>query len=139
MTDHRKTVQAIYDAFQRGDIPSILAKLSPDVVWDSWPDNRAQQAGVPWVQCRKGRQGVAEFFETLKCMKFHSFQVRNLLTSGNLVAAEIAVDIELIPSGAALRDEEIHLWAFDAAGEVVRFRHYMDTAKHIEAAKTLKK
>jgi uncharacterized protein len=135
MTDHRKTVQAIYDAYHRGDISSILAKMSPDVVWDGWPDNRAQKAGVPWMQCRKGRDGVAEFFKALAKMKFHSFQVRNLLGGGNQVAAEIAVEFEAPSSGAVVRDDEIHLWTFDSSGEVVRFRHYLDTAKHIEAAK----
>ena len=139
MTDHRKTVQSMYEAFQRGDIAAILAKMSPDVVWDGWPDNRAQQAGVPWLQCRKGREGVAGFFKELGSMKFHSFQVRNLLAGGNQVAAEVAVEIELIPSGAVYRDEEIHLWTFDSSGEVVRFRHYIDTAKHIEAAAKNKK
>ena len=134
MTDYRSTVQAIYDAFQRGDIASILAKMSPDVVWDGWPDNRAQQAGVPWLQCRKGREGVAEFFKVLGTLKFHTLQVRHLLAAGNQVAAEVAVDFDVIASGGRCRDDEIHLWTFDSSGEVVRFRHYLDTAKHIEAA-----
>lgn len=134
MADNLKTVQAIYEAFQRGDIASILNRISPDVVWDGWPDNRAQQAGVPWLQCRKGREGVAEFFKTLENMKFHTFQVRNLLVGGNQVAAEVGVEIELVSTGLRYSDEEIHLFNFDSSGEVVRFRHYIDTAKHIEAA-----
>jgi len=133
MADNTKTVQAIYDAFQRGDIAGILAKMSPDVVWDGWPDNRAQQAGVPYLQCRKGREGVAAFFQSLANMKFHGFQVRNLLAGGNQVAAEVAVDIEFTPSGHRLKDDEIHLWTFDSSGEIVRFRHYLDTAKQVEA------
>jgi uncharacterized protein len=133
MTDNTKTVQSMYEAFQRGDIASILAKISPDVVWDGWPDNRAQRAGVPYLQCRKGRDGVAAFFQSLANMKFHGFQVRNLLAGGNQVAAEVAVEIEFLPSGKRLSDDEIHLWTFDSSGEVVRFRHYLDTAKHIEA------
>jgi len=32
------------------------------------------------------------------------------------------------------RDEEMHLWTFDANGKVIRLRHYTDTAKHIQAA-----
>jgi uncharacterized protein len=32
------------------------------------------------------------------------------------------------------RDEEMHLWTFDATGKVIRLRHYTDTAKHIRAA-----
>jgi ketosteroid isomerase-like protein len=33
-----------------------------------------------------------------------------------------------------VRDEEIHLWTFNDAGQVVRLRHYTDTAKHMAAA-----
>jgi uncharacterized protein len=44
----------------------------------------------------------------------------------------------LISSGTIVRDDEIHLWTFDSSGEVVRFRHYLDTAKHIEAARKVK-
>lgn len=133
MTEPIQTVQAIYDAFHKGDMAGILARMSPDVVWDGWPDNRAQQAGVPWLQCRKGRDGVAEFFRVLQSMKFHAFQVRQLMGGGQHVTADVVVDVEL-PSGARYRDEEIHLWSLDSSGEVVRFRHYVDTAKHIEAA-----
>lgn len=133
MTEPLKTVQAIYDAYHRGDIASILARMSPDVVWDGWPDNRAQQAGVPWLQCRRGREGVADFFRSLQSMKFHQFLVRQLMAGGQFVAADVVVDFEL-PDGARCRDEEIHFWSFDSSGEVVRFRHYVDTAKHIEAA-----
>jgi ketosteroid isomerase-like protein len=112
--------------------------MSPDVVWDGWLDNRAQQAGVPWMQCRKGREGVAQYFEALGNLRFRLFQVRNILAGGNQVAAEVAVEFELTPSGTMVRDDEIHLWTFDSSGEVVRFRHYLDTAKHMEAAKQAK-
>jgi uncharacterized protein len=32
-----------------------------------------------------------------------------------------------------LRDEELHLWTLDEQQKIVRFRHYVDTAKHIAA------
>ena len=40
-----------------------------------------------------------------------------------------------VPStGGHYRDEEMHLWTFDAAGRVIRLRHHTDKAKHIRAA-----
>lgn len=33
----KETVQAIYAAFQRGDIPFILDQLAPDVFWRNPP------------------------------------------------------------------------------------------------------
>jgi ketosteroid isomerase-like protein len=41
----------------------------------------------------------------------------------------------VLPDGRRLRDEEMHLWTVNAAGRVTRFRHYLDTAKHIALAR----
>lgn len=75
MGDHRDTVLAVYQAFQRGDIPSILARLAPDVRWNEWPDHHAQKAGVPWLKPLRGRESVPQFFQLLGTYKFHRFDV----------------------------------------------------------------
>ena len=48
------------------------------------------------------------------------------------------IDVEIVmrASGYVIADEEIHLWTFDEAGLVSAFRHVVDTAKHIEAARS---
>src|SRR4051794_1299431 len=58
-----KTVQKLYEAFGRGDMPAILEMLAEDVQWESWSDNSAQNAGVPWFELKQGRDGVLEFFQ----------------------------------------------------------------------------
>jgi ketosteroid isomerase-like protein len=131
------TVRLMYEAFGRGDVPAILERQAEDVVWETWDnDNSAQDAGVPWVQQRRGREGVAEFFQVLvDGLEFHSFEPRNLLEGGNQVAATISFDATAKATGERFQDEEIHLWTFDGDGKVSGMRHYMDTAKHIKAAK----
>ena len=57
------------------------------------------------------------------------------MEGGNQVAAETVIEA-VLPNGNVLSDEELHLWTFDADGKVCRFRHYVDTAKHIAAAQT---
>ena len=32
-------------------------------------------------------------------------------------------------------EDELHLWSFDDAGRVSGYQHFVDTAKHIEAAR----
>ncbi len=130
MTDHMATIQSIYEAFGRGDIPAILDKLADDVRWEEWPDNHAQKAGVPWLHPRDGKEGTLEFFKVVGGFDFHEFQVRSLMAGGNQVAADVLVEAT-VPPGVRFRDEEIHLWTFDESGKVTRFRHYVDTAKHI--------
>jgi uncharacterized protein len=38
-----------------------------------------------------------------------------------------------LATGGRMRDEELHLWRFDADGRICGMRHYVDTAKHIAA------
>ena len=117
----------------RGDIPSILQHLDDDVAWESWADNQAQKAGVPWLKPRRGKAGAAEFFGVVGKFQIHDFKVLSIMANGKQVAAEFTIDCT-VPSGKRFRDEEMHLWTFNESGKVVRFRHYTNTAKHIAAA-----
>jgi ketosteroid isomerase-like protein len=129
------TVQAIYQAFGQGDIPTILGHLADDVAWEQWADNRAQAAGVSHLASRTGPAGAAEFFAIVGAFEYKDFQVLSLMEGDNQVAAETVIEA-VLPNGNVLSDEELHLWTFDADGKVCRFRHYVDTAKHIAAAQT---
>jgi ketosteroid isomerase-like protein len=124
----------VYQAFQRGDIPAVLDRLAPDVRWEDWPDHSAQKAGVPWLKPLRGRENVVQFFQLLGTYKFHKFDVKAVMGGGNFVSGLIAVEIEL-PTGKVFRDDEMHLFEFDDRGQVVSFRHYVDTAKAIEVMK----
>lgn len=135
MNDHVKTVQAIYEAFGRRDIEAMLGYLDDDVSWEEWDDNQAQLAGVPWMAPRRGKDGVAEFLRIVGGFTFHSFNVVSLMAGGDKVAAEVTVEASVPSTGGHYRDQEMHLWSFNAAGRVVSFRHYLDTAKHIAVAK----
>lgn len=131
-----QTVEAIYQAFGRGDVPAILERMADGVEWEQWEQSNAgQDAGVPWLVRRSGPSGVGEFLEAVAAnLEFHSFEPRNLLEGGNQVAATIRIDATAIQTGERFQDEEIHLWTFDDAGKVVGMRHYVDSAKHIEVA-----
>jgi ketosteroid isomerase-like protein len=133
MSTNLAVVAQIYEAFGRGDVPSILEYLTDDVVWEGWADNSAQRAGVPWLVARYGKASVPGFFEIVGSFQIREFSVLSIFGSGNQVAAEILIDTT-VPGGGHFRDEELHLWTFDESGRIVRFRHYVDTAKHIAAA-----
>jgi uncharacterized protein len=126
------TIQALYEDFGKGDIPAILDKLADNVEWESWEDNRAQQAGVPWLQNKTGKAGVVEFFQVVSTLGVNRFEVLSLLEGKNQIAAEVVIGTE------SYVDEEIHLWDFDADGKITRMRHYVDTAKHIAAAEKIR-
>ena len=61
MADAKKTVQELYAAFSRGDLATIFAKLSDDVVWESEGPAVISSSGIP-----RGRAEAHGFFEGLK-------------------------------------------------------------------------
>ena len=126
------TVKEIYEAFGKGDVPTILSRLADDVDWELWADNSVQKADVPYLRNKKGVAGVIEFFQEVAKLGITEFKVLSVMEGANQIAAEI----EIVTANYS--DEEIHLWTFNNDGKVSRFRHYVDTAKHIAAAEKVK-
>ena len=124
MSRHTKTVEAIYAAFGRGDIPGILAALREDVEWE----HDAVDHGIPWLMPRQRRAQVAGFFEALRALDFHRFEP--ILADDTMAAAVIHIEIAVRATGRVISDVELHLWTFDAQGKVARFRHVADTHQH---------
>ena len=136
MNNNLQTINRIYEAFGKGDIPTIIDFLSENVQWEQWADNSAQKANVPWLLSRKGHEGAIDFFKSLANLEILDFQVLSIMSNENQVAVEFMLEANVPATGGHYRDEEIHLWTFDMQGKVTRLRHYIDTAKHIAAAKT---
>lgn len=124
---HIQTVQSIYAAFGRGDVPAILPHLADDVEWEYGMSN----AGVPWFQPRRGRADVPKFFEALGALAITRFEPKTLLESGNIVVALIDLACEVKATGRKIAEEdEAHIWHFGADGRVKRFCHKADTHQH---------
>jgi len=71
--DNIKMIQAIYEAFGRGDVGAILDAVTDDVDWAS--DTSSTVA--PWYGVKHGKDGVASFFEafgsTMEVQEFTPF------------------------------------------------------------------
>ena len=135
MNNNLATVNAIYEAFGRGDIPAIVNHIADDVQWEQWADNSAQKAGVPWMQPQHGKEGAMAFFKVAGGLTIKEFTVLSVMGNDRQVAAEFVIEAEVPGTGKGYRDEEMHLWTFNEEGKVIRLRHYTDTAKHIAVAK----
>ncbi len=49
---------------------------------------------------------------------------------------QVVVDVQIsiaMPDGGTLTDEELHLYSLNDESKIIRMRHYVDTAKQIEA------
>jgi ketosteroid isomerase-like protein len=117
-----ETVQAIYAAFGRGDVPAILDQLADDVAWDQ----DAPGYGVPIYEPGVGKDHAARFFQLLQDLQIHRFEPTNFLTGGNQVAVTIDIEAEVKATGRTAEALEIHLWTFGDDGKVSRFFHCVD-------------
>lgn len=133
LADHLATVRHIYEAFSKGDVAAIFDVLADDVRWEHWT-TQSERATAPWLQPRSDKAGVAEFFRIVATFEVREFTVRSIMANENQVVAEIVMDAA-VPGGGQFRDEELHLWTFDEAGKICAMRHYVDTAKHLAAAR----
>jgi hypothetical protein len=128
--NHVETVQDIYAAFGRGDLPAILDRLADDVAWDQ----RTPANGVPWYQPRSGRDEVMGFFgDLMEHAVLHRLEPLNVLSGGNQVAAVMDYAIEVKGSAGVIEDIEIHLWTFDESGKISAFNHVCDRHAQIVA------
>jgi hypothetical protein len=119
-----QTVQAMYEAFGKGDIPAILQHMDPQVDWEYI----APSVALPWLQRRRGPAGVGAFFEALQGLEFHTFTPTQFFEDGDTVAVLFDLEVTVKSTGKRIVEhDEVHVWHFGPGGKVVRFRHVLDT------------
>jgi ketosteroid isomerase-like protein len=122
-----QTVQAIYAAFGRGDIPAILAHLHENIEWEYG----LSDVGVPWLKKFSHRTEVPGFFDALGALEIIRFEPRTLLENGLTVVALLDVEFSVKDTGRSITEEdEVHVWHFDPQGLAIRFCHKLDTHQH---------
>jgi uncharacterized protein len=129
------TIRELIDAVMRGDADGFRERLAEDVRWEYHPTgNTAQDHDVPYMRFRKGQHAAAEFLDDIqKDFEMHSLDVQSFLEGDGKVAVLLGFELTVKDTGERIRDEEIHLYEFDSAGKVTAFRHFLDTAKAIDA------
>lgn len=117
-------IQNLYAAFGRGDVPTILGMLSADVDWEYG----GSTTNVPWLQHRHGREGAAEFFQSLANLEFTHFAPTHFFESGRTVVVLVDLAATVKKNGQTfIETDEPHIWQFNEAGEICKFRHRVDT------------
>jgi ketosteroid isomerase-like protein len=111
-------IKQTYEAFGRGDIPTVLDKLAEDVQWSA-------PRTVPQGGQFQGRSGVLQFFQGLGgAWKTHGLDVEAISEAGDLVVGVVRAEGTLrggTPSGYGA----VHVFTVHD-GKIVRFREYTD-------------
>ena len=71
------------------------------------------------------------FFAAMAGFELHRFQPKTFLENDNIVVVLIDVDLTVRSTGKRITEEdEIHIWHFDAEGQVIKYGHKVDTHQH---------
>lgn len=124
-------VQGMYDAFASGDAPAVLAKFSPDIIWNEAESNSLAD-GNPY----RGPQAVAEGIFARLGQEWETFTLTDQTLYG------VGEDMVLVTgryqgkhalTGKTINAQHVHLWWFED-GMATRFQQYVDTKQLADAA-----
>jgi ketosteroid isomerase-like protein len=121
MADNAATVQGIYDAFAKGDVPGVLGAMDPKIDW-------REPASLPFDD-QVGPDAVGQnVFGVLFEKHFDSFSAEptEIFDAGDAVFAT-GVYRGAGKSGKQLEADFVHVFRFGGDGKITYFRTYTDT------------
>jgi ketosteroid isomerase-like protein len=126
------TVQELYAAFGRGDIPAIMSSLADDVVWESEAPAIISFGGI-----RHGKTETQDFFAGLA--KDHSnplLTIAEIISSGDTVMAIGRYTATVKATGRKLDSPIAHYWKL-RDGKIARYVGLFNTGAAVEAMQPL--
>jgi ketosteroid isomerase-like protein len=122
---NKKTIEAVYAAFGRGDVPFILERVTDATRWDF----SIARSEVPWHAPVTAKAELPRFFSSMaEHVQFEAFEPRAFLTDGRDVVVKLRVAYQVKRNGRRVDEEQVQWWSFDDAGRIASLRHYEDTA-----------
>ena len=118
-------VQGMYDAFAEGDVPTVLAAMDPQIVWNE-AENFPYADGNPYVGPDAVVAGV--FQRLVDEWEYWTLNIEQLLDAGDSVVALGRYDAKNKKTGAVISAQFVHVWNL-RDGKAVRFQQYADTAQ----------
>ncbi len=124
LVNNATRVANMYDAFGRGDIPSIINNVADNCKWIGAGEGTLPEGGT-----YKGKEAVNFFLRLNEYEEFNSF---NPVSINNINDNEVVAFGNMTVTSKATRkqvssDWVMH-WKFNADGKVVYFQDFFDTA-----------
>ncbi len=125
MTTNLEIVRALYQAFAAGDIPSVLAALSPTVHW-------TEAEGGPYGGISIGPDAVLNNVFMKLGGEWDGFSAvpQEFVTEGSTVVALGEYSATYKATGKSFKAPFAHVWKLEG-GKVVSFHQHTDTAVHL--------
>ena len=116
-------MRELYDAFARGDMPTVLGAMDPQIDW-------AEPEGLsPMLTSQTGPESVLQnIFGTIPTL-WSEFNVdaAEILDAGDVVVGVGVYRAVSQDTGRDLVADFTHVWRFNADGKITGFRTYTDT------------
>lgn len=130
MMNEQENVQRIqehFTAFGKGDFSAVLDTIAEDVDWQS-PATRSIKEEMPWAKPRHSREEVSSFFkELLDNVQPKKFEIFQFTAQDDRVIVEGMNSGKVKSTGCAYEHDWVMVFTL-RDGEIVRHRHYYDTA-----------
>ena len=124
--DNVTLLKNLYDAFGRGDIPTVLGAMSPGIEWHQAEGNPYMPTGEAWV----GPDAVLNNLFMRLGAEWDGFAVhpKSFHDAGDSVIVEGRYDGTYKATGKSMDTQFCHVWHVKDA-KLTRFQQYVDTAK----------
>ena len=119
-------LKSLYDAFGRGEIPTVLGAMSPDIHWYQAEGNPYRPSGEAWV----GPDAVLNNLFMRLGTEWDGFSVqpKSFYGAVNNVIVEARYHGKFKATGKSMDAQVCHVWEVKD-GKVTRFQQYVDTAQ----------
>ena len=122
-------IQTVYEAFGRGDVPFIAARVKPEARWDF----NVTRSDVPWHVPVSGPAEVPKFLAAfMGNVEIEAFEPRQFIANGDDVIVHIRLAYTVKHTGKRVDEEQLHWWTV-RDGKIARLRHFEDTAQVMAA------
>ncbi len=122
MADQSRTIASLYEAFARGDVPAVLAALSPDIRW-------TEAEGFPYGGTYVGHDAVLQNVFAKLGSEWDGYAAvpGEIIASGDTVVALGEHSGTYKATGKRFKAPFAHVWKF-GGDKAISFTQYTDTA-----------
>ena len=125
-------VRSIYEAFGAGDVPGIVSRMQPDMVWNQ-AENHPLAEGNPYV----GPEAIVSGVFAWLGGEWDGFAAKpeEILDAGDTVVVLGRYGGTFKATGKSQDAQLVHVWRIEG-GKAARFQQYTDTLAFARACGT---